>query len=107
MSYTYLITVANLNGTENNTQSKVALVLKLGFTPTQIVTEYFTFLLKYTKSVKDMGDEIAISIGKIVNKKIGSIGKQQVFPLTLIILISSFIPIIVYITLKGTSSMFR
>ena len=75
--------------------------------PIALVTDYFANMWTYTQSVKIIVDKIASDIGVLVVEKVDSYGKQQVFPMALMIGTSLFVPLILYLTFKATLSMFR
>mgnify|MGYP003302262883 CR=1 FL=1 len=107
--YIYIITGVNkeqfitgLSAGESDSQRRLT-----NLTQTGLVTSYFTLLLRYTQSTKQIVDEIAIDIGEIVKRELRRNARQQVLPTTLMVFLSLFVPVIVYITFKATLSMFR
>ena len=75
--------------------------------PSAIVTDYFLNMIIYTKSTwKDIIlDRVATNINKIVEENINQYQEDQVLPIALMIFISLFIPLILYLTYKATLSM--
>ena len=75
--------------------------------PSAIVTDYFLNMIIYTKSTwKDIIlDRVATNINEIVVENIDQYQEDQVLPIALMIFISLFIPLILYLTYKATLSM--
>nr|XP_040564426.1 LOW QUALITY PROTEIN: atrial natriuretic peptide receptor 2-like [Lepeophtheirus salmonis] len=71
------------------------------------IVNYFSHQIKYQRNTRLIIEKLAKSIGKFVEKEFQKYNSRKIIPLVLIILLSIFIPIVVYITLQASASMFR
>ena len=76
-------------------------------TPVAFVTDYFSNMVKYTQALTNIVEKIAANISKLVVETVDNYEDEHLLPVALIIFISSFVPIILYITLKATLSMYK
>ena len=73
--------------------------------PVALVTDYFVNMLIYTKSTKLIINRIADDIGSFVDETVDDYQENQVLPIVLMVFTTIFVPLILYITFKGTVSM--
>ena len=85
----------NENGTRDE-QSTLAMAV-----------DYFSQMLYYTRATKGIVDEVAIDIEKFVSSELARFENHRSIPLGLIISLSLFVPIVAYVTLQATTSMFQ
>ena len=78
-----------------------------GLTRVAQTVDYFSQLLRYTRAVKSISDQVAIDIEEFVADELLRYEEYRTVPLILIISLSLFVPVVAYITLEATSSMFK
>lgn len=69
--------------------------------------DYFAEWLDYTTSTKDIVDQLTHQIEEFVVKELGRFEGHKTLPLALIISLFLFIPVVAYVTLQATTSMFQ
>ena len=75
--------------------------------PIASAVDYFGQMLKYTKTVKDIVVMVSKDIEDFVQlEQIRFKGMRQI-PMILMIALVIFIPLVAYVTLQATSSMFK
>ena len=75
--------------------------------PIAAAVDYFGQMLKYTKTVKDIVVMVSKDIEDFVQlEQIRFKGMKQI-PMILMIALAIFIPVVAYVTLQATSSMFK
>ena len=76
-------------------------------TPQTVAINYFTTMLLYSKHTKALINSVAKDIEKFVIKELTVIRLSLNAPIILVIIISLMVPLILYITFKATSTMYR
>ena len=75
--------------------------------PVAMAVDYFGQMLMYTKTVKNIVTGVAEDIEHFVQIELERYQAMRQFPFMLILSLSVFIPIVAYVTLQATSSMFK
>ena len=78
-----------------------------GATRTAMVVEYFGQSMSYTRIVKGIVAEVSNNIETFVQKELERFQNHRSIPLALIIALSIFVPVVAYVTLQATTSMFK
>ncbi|XP_059089436.1 uncharacterized protein LOC131885421 [Tigriopus californicus] len=68
---------------------------------------YFSQLLEYAASTQKILDGLTQGIEKFVAKELARFESHKTVPLALLIILALFIPIVAYVTLQATTSMFK
>ena len=76
-------------------------------TPVAAAVDYFGQMLMYTRTVKLIVDNVSKDIEKFVQIELERFQGHRSITLSLIIGLSIFIPIVAYVTLQATTSMFK
>ena len=69
--------------------------------------DYFGQMLLYTKTVKDIVSLVSRDIEKFVQMELVRFKQMRQIPLFLMISLCIFIPVVAYVTLQATTSMFK
>lgn len=69
--------------------------------------DYFSHLLKYATSTQKILDGLTKGIEEFVAKELARFESHKTIPLALLIILALFIPIVAYVTLQATTSMFK
>ena len=69
--------------------------------------DYFSQLVEYTTSTKEIVDGLTKDIEEFVAKELARFEGHKTIPLALLVSLTLFIPVVAYITLQATTSMFR
>jgi hypothetical protein len=64
-------------------------------------------VVDYTESTRDIVEKVAQNIEAFVAAELQRFEAHRRIPLSLIIALSIFIPMVAYVTLQATTSMFR
>ena len=69
--------------------------------------DYFGQMLMYTRTVKGIVDDVSKDIEVFVQQELERFQGHRAIPFSLMIGLSIFIPIVAYVTLQATTSMFK
>ena len=72
-----------------------------------MAVDYFGQMLMYTRTVKNIVTGVAEDIEDFVQLELERYQAMRQFPFMLIVALSVFIPIVAYVTLQATTSMFK
>ncbi len=68
---------------------------------------YFSQQQVYTITTRKLVDELTGSIEKFVRAELSRFEGHKTLPLVLVITLMMFVPVVAYVTLQATTSMFR
>ena len=74
---------------------------------TEFIFSFPSLLLEYTTSTKNIVDGLSVDIEDFVATELARFEGHKTIPLTLLISLTLFIPVVAYITLQATTSMFK
>ena len=75
--------------------------------PIAMAVDYFGQMLMYTRTVKAIVTMVSKDIEKFVQLELERFQAMRQLPLILVVGLSIFIPIVAYVTLQATTSMFK
>ncbi len=73
----------------------------------QEAVEYLTQLLEYTSSTKKIVDGLTTTIETFVADELSRLGSHATVPLIIIIILVMFVPVVAFVTLQATTSLFQ
>ena len=76
-------------------------------TPIAAAVDYFGQMLMYTRTVKSIVNDASKDIERFVQLELERFQGHRTIPLSLMVGLSIFIPIVAYVTLQATTSMFK
>ena len=69
--------------------------------------DYFSIYFEYATSTRNIVQKLTLDIEEFVLKELDDLEGHKTIPLSLLISLTLFIPIVAYITLQATTSMFK
>ena len=75
--------------------------------PKAAAVDYFSQMLLYTQTVKAIVTTVSDDIEDFVQLELERFNQMKQIPLILMIALAIFIPVVAYVTLQATSSMFK